>query len=178
MTKTFLVSDTHFGHAGVCRFLRADGVTKLRPWDTPEEMDEAMIKLWNDTVSPQDRVWHLGDVVINRKAIKTLGRLNGRKKLIMGNHDIFDAKDYLEYFDDVKAFHKLDEFALSHIPLHTDSIGRWARGNIHGHLHSNRVQMVNQYNQTVDDPRYICVCVEQTDFKPIDFEEIRSGRFK
>ena len=44
MPAVFLVSDTHFGHAGVCRFTRNDGVTKLRPWDNADEMDEAMVK--------------------------------------------------------------------------------------------------------------------------------------
>ena len=42
MPSVFLVSDTHFGHAGVCRFTRNDGVTKLRPWTDPAEMDEVM----------------------------------------------------------------------------------------------------------------------------------------
>jgi calcineurin-like phosphoesterase family protein len=83
MPAVFLVSDTHFGHAGVCRFLRKDG-TKLRPWENPEEMDEHMVKAWNETVRPNDKVYHLGDVVINRKALKTLGRLNGDKVLIRG----------------------------------------------------------------------------------------------
>ena len=45
MPSVFLVSDTHFGHTGVCRFTRNDGVTKLRPWDDPAEMDEAMVKI-------------------------------------------------------------------------------------------------------------------------------------
>ena len=89
MPSVFLVSDTHFGHWGVCKFLREDNVTKLRPWDNPNDMDEAMVKLWNETVKPTDKVYHLGDVVINRKALKTLARLNGDKVLIKGNHDIF-----------------------------------------------------------------------------------------
>lgn len=172
MTRTFLISDTHFGHAGVCKFLAPDGKSKLRPWDTPEEMDEAMVKLWNDTVGPKDVVWHLGDVVINRKALPILDRLNGRKKLVMGNHDIFKASDYLKYFEDVKGWHKLDEFALSHIPLHPKSVARWAKGNIHGHLHANKVMKGWLFKKP--DLRYTCVCVEQTGFKPIDFEEIRS----
>ncbi len=50
MPSVFLVSDTHFGHAGVCRFTRSDGVTKLRPWTDPDEMDEFMIQAWNDRV--------------------------------------------------------------------------------------------------------------------------------
>ncbi len=76
MANTFLVSDTHFGHAGVCHFTESDGVTKIRPWTDPNEMDEAMVKMWNETVRPNDKVYHLGDVVINRKALKTLARLN------------------------------------------------------------------------------------------------------
>ena len=48
MPSVFLVSDTHFGHAGVCRFTRTDGVTKLRPWDNADEMDEFMVKAWNE----------------------------------------------------------------------------------------------------------------------------------
>ena len=88
MTETFVVSDTHFGHAGVCRFLRDDG-TKLRPWDTVEEMDEYMVEAWNNTVRPQDKVYHVGDVVMNRRCLKIMERLNGDKVLIKGNHDIF-----------------------------------------------------------------------------------------
>ena len=96
MPAVFLVSDTHFGHAGVCRFLREDG-SKLRPWDDPSEMDEAMIKRWNERVRPNDKVYHLGDVVINRKALSTLSRLNGDKVLIRGNHDIFRDDEYRMY---------------------------------------------------------------------------------
>ncbi len=82
MPAVFLVSDTHFGHTGVCRFTRNDGVTKLRPWDNADEMDEEMVKRWNETVRPNDKVYHLGDVVINRKALKIMSRLNGDKVLI------------------------------------------------------------------------------------------------
>ena len=160
MANIFLVSDTHFGHNGVCQFLRADGVTKLRPWDTPEEMDEAMIKVWNETVRPTDKVYHLGDVVINRKALHTLHRLNGDKVLIKGNHDIFRLEEYTPFFRDIRAYHIMNNVVFSHIPIHPDSKGRFS-GNIHGHLHSNKM----------DDPWYLCVCVEQTDFKPISLED-------
>ena len=82
MPSVFLVSDTHFGHAGVCRFTRNDGVTKLRPWDDPSEMDEHLVKVYNERVKPNDKIYFLGDVVINRKALSTLARLNGDKVLI------------------------------------------------------------------------------------------------
>ena len=174
MPSVFLVSDTHFGHAGVCRFMRNDGVTKLRPWDNPEEMDEAMIKAWNDRVRPNDKVYHLGDVVINRKALKTLARLNGDKVLIRGNHDIFRDDEYREYFRELRAYHVMNGLILSHIPIHPESLGRFGT-NIHGHLHANRVMVPLAMSGVLDriDKRYHCVCVEQTpDFAPILFEDV------
>lgn len=171
MPSVFLVSDTHFGHAGVCRFTRDDGFTKLRPWDNPDEMDEAMVKAWNETVKPTDKVYHLGDVVINRKALKTLHRLNGDKVLIKGNHDIFRLEEYTQHFREVRAYHVMNGMILSHIPLHPESLGRFGV-NIHGHLHSNRVMKDNGYGGKVIDPRYHSVCVEMTDFRPILFEDV------
>jgi calcineurin-like phosphoesterase family protein len=169
MPSVFLVSDTHFGHFGVCKFTRNDGVTKLRPWDNPDEMDEEMVKRWNETVRPNDKVYHLGDVVINRKALGIMRRLNGDKVLIRGNHDIFRDEEYREHFRELRAYHVMNGMILSHIPIHTESLGRFGV-NIHGHLHSNRV-MTGIKNSKID-PRYHCVCVEQTDFRPILFEDV------
>lgn len=173
MPSVFLVSDTHFGHAGVCRFTRDDGVTKIRPWTDPDEMDEAMVEKWNETVKPTDKVYHLGDVVINRKALKIMHRLNGDKVLIRGNHDIFRDDEYREHFRELRAYHVMNGMILSHIPLHPDSLGRFGV-NIHGHLHTNRVMKPMLHNRGVEviDPRYHCVCVEQTDFRPILFEDV------
>lgn len=166
MPAVFLVSDTHFGHAGVCRFMRNDGVTKLRPWDDPAEMDEFMVKAWNERVRPTDKVYHLGDVVINRRALSTLARLNGDKVLIRGNHDIFRDDEYRQYFRELRAYHVMNGMILSHIPIHEESLGRFGT-NIHGHLHANRVM-----KDGAVDVRYHCVCVEQTDFAPILFEDV------
>jgi len=172
MPSVFLVSDTHFGHAGVCRFTRNDGVTKLRPWDSAEEMDEAMVKAWNERVKPTDKVYHLGDVVINRKALKILSRLNGDKVLIRGNHDIFPDVEYRQYFRELRAYHVMNGMILSHIPIHTDSLARFGT-NIHGHLHANRVMTRDFFSDELEiDTRYHCVCVEQTDFAPILFEDV------
>ena len=174
MPSVFLVSDTHFGHKGVCHFTRNDGVTKLRPFDTPEEMDEAMVSAWNDRVRPNDKVYHLGDVVINRKALKTLARLNGDKVLIRGNHDIFRDDEYRLYFRELRAYHVMNGMILSHIPIHPESLGRFGV-NIHGHTHANRVMVPLATSGVLDriDTRYHCVCVEQTpDFAPILFEDV------
>ena len=173
MPSVFLVSDTHFGHTGVCRFVRNDGVTKLRPWDTAEEMDEFMVKAWNERVRPTDKVYPLGDVVINRKALGIMRRLNGDKVLIRGNHDIFRDDDYREHFRELRAYHVMNGMILSHIPIHSESLGRFGV-NIHGHLHANRVMLPGFNGKITDivDVRYHCVCVEQTDFAPILFEDV------
>jgi calcineurin-like phosphoesterase family protein len=173
MPSVFLVSDTHFGHTGVCKFTIKDGTEKLRPWDNAEEMDEAMVKAWNETVKPTDKVYHLGDVVINRKALKIMHRLNGDKVLIRGNHDIFRDEEYREHFRELRAYHVMNGMILSHIPLHPESLGRFGV-NIHGHLHAGRVmrQPEGKYGVPIVDTRYHCVCVEQTDFRPILFEEV------
>ena len=166
MPAVWLVSDTHFGHEKTCTvFKRADG-SPLRPFTSAEEMDDEMVRRWNERVRPNDKVYHLGDVVINRKALKTLSRLNGDKVLIKGNHDIFKLDEYTEYFRDVRGYHVMNGMILSHIPVHEESLARFGT-NIHGHLHYHRVK-----KDGVIDVRYHCVCVEQTDYRPILFEDV------
>lgn len=173
MSRTFLISDTHFTHSGICKFLRADGVTKVRPWNVPEEMDEVLIENWNRVVQPNDRVYHLGDVTMKRMHLPILNRLNGRKVLIRGNHDIWGIEDYLPYFDDVCGSRKLDSFILSHYPIHPDSISHWCKGNICGHIHQNIVAVEYQ-GETIEDPRYFNVSVENINYTPIDLEVIKA----
>jgi len=180
MKNIFLVSDTHFGHMGVCKFTRSDGVTKLRPWDDPDEMNEDMVEKWNAVVKPTDKVYHLGDVVMKVKYLDIMHRLNGDKVLIRGNHDIFDMKDYAKHFRDIRGCHVVDGLIMTHIPLHLDSMGRFGT-NIHGHTHANRVMKARGVDaRTGDilysdeiDPRYISVCVEHTDFAPISFDVVK-----
>jgi calcineurin-like phosphoesterase family protein len=143
-------------------------------------MDEHLVRVWNERVRPQDKVYHLGDVVINRKAMKTLGRLNGDKVLIRGNHDIFRDDEYREYFRELRAYHVMNGMILSHIPVHEASLGRFGT-NIHGHTHYQRVKRAHGvdartgemlYSDEIDT-RYHCVCVEQLpDFAPILFEDV------
>lgn len=172
MPNVFLTSDTHFGHTGVCHFTNKDG-SKMRPWTDPDEMDEEMVRRWNDTVRPKDKVYHLGDVVINRKSLKIMSRLNGDKVLIRGNHDIFPDVEYREHFRELRAYHVMDGMILSHIPIHEASLGRFGV-NIHGHLHAARVMYRDLFSdEELLDTRYHCVCVEHTDYTPISFEDVK-----
>jgi calcineurin-like phosphoesterase family protein len=165
----FLISDTHWGHAAMYErpFLRPDG-TPLRPWSSIEEAEEIMIERWNAVVGPKDKVYHLGDTAIPQCGIKIFDRLNGDKVLIAGNHDWPFEKKLGNYFRSVRAYWKLGNFSLSHVPIHPDSM-RNLDGNIHGHLHSGRVLLPDGQI----DPRYFCVCVEHTDYAPIAWEEVK-----
>lgn len=178
MPSVFLISDTHFGHEKTCTSFKKNDGSPLRPFSSAEEMDEEMVRRWNDRVKPNDKVYHLGDVVISRKHLNTLHRLNGDKVLIRGNHDIFKLADYTEHFRDIRSYHVMNGMILSHIPVNHESLGRFGV-NIHGHTHANRVMKPRGVDaKTGDilysdeiDPRYHCVCVEQIDFAPILFED-------
>jgi calcineurin-like phosphoesterase family protein len=161
MSNVFLISDTHFGHSNICRFTRDDG-SPLRPWDDVNLMDADMVARWNKVVGSKDIVYHLGDVVINRRCLQTLSLLNGDKRLILGNHDIFDHSDYLKYFKRLHGSLKLGDLLLSHIPLHPDSVPHWAKANVHGHIHA----------QDIADSRYFNVSVEMINYSPISLDEL------
>tara|TARA_R110000868_G_scaffold17344_1_gene76391 strand:+ start:49109 stop:49633 length:525 start_codon:yes stop_codon:yes gene_type:complete len=167
MQNIFLISDTHFSQHSILTFLKKDG-SRLRPFDSVEEMDETLVENWNKLVRPSDKIYHLGDVAMKKKDLKILGRLNGRKILIRGNHDIYKLKDYAEFFADIRGCHVLDRMVMTHIPIHPDSKSRYI-ANIHGHTHSNKVMFDSEPH-----PFYHCVSVEQTNFSPISLEEIKS----
>lgn len=172
MSNTFFISDTHFGHKGIITFKRNNG-KPLRDFTCVEEMDEHIVKCWNSVVKSQDIVYHLGDVVINRRALPIMDRLNGRKVLIKGNHDIFKLTDYTKYFDDIRAYKVLSKHNIicSHIPVHPDSMYRWNL-NLHGHLHGGVVKKCKWGFFKVEDARYRCLSVEQISYTPVTFDEI------
>ena len=162
MTNIFFISDTHFGHANILNFKDKNG-KPVRPYSSVEEMDESLIKNWNSIVKTQDKIYHLGDVAIPRKGLECLARCNGDKVLVRGNHDIFKLKDYTKFFRDIRGYIVIENYLCSHIPVHPESKGRYKK-NIHGHLHTNNL----------DDDFYINVSVEQINFTPISFEELKN----
>jgi len=165
MAEIFLISDTHFGHTNILNFTRADG-TLVRPgFRNTHEMDEKIIENWNKVIRPQDKVYHLGDVYIGsqQNCKHILMRLNGHKRLVLGNHD--KGKDTVlnTYFDKIDMWRIFKEFnlILSHIPLREDQL-RKVEYNVHGHIHQQRSP----------SEMYKCVCVEHTDYTPIHIEEV------
>lgn len=169
--RTWVAADHHFGHHNIVKFEDNNGVLiRGSVFSTLEEHDEALIARHNAIVDPDDRVYLLGDVCITRRSVATLGRLNGRLVLVKGNHDIFKIDEYLPFVDDVRSYvvqrdQAGNKVILCHIPIHPDCLGRWGT-NIHGHLHQNKL----------DDPRYICVSLEHTNYAPIQIHEALAMR--
>lgn len=167
----FFTADMHFGHENMISFVDYNG-QKVRPFNTCEECDELMIENWNSIVRPQDKIYVLGDVCFNKNlGDKIMPRLNGKKCLIRGNHDNFKLSWYALWFYDVRGCHNLENYLLTHIPVHLDSKARF-KMNVHGHLHRNIVYK-NENEIKVPDVWYRNVCMDYNNYKPIPFEQIQ-----
>jgi calcineurin-like phosphoesterase family protein len=187
VANIWFISDTHFGHASTfnkfrvhidaCRFnvqaLAAVDEERnecncpfMRPFTSVEEMDETLVENWNKVVRPQDKVYHLGDVAIKKPYVATVKRCNGHKRLVRGNHDIWAMGIYLHAgFEEIYGSRKLEDMLFTHIPVHPESLRHnWT--NVHGHVHSN-VPALHF------GPRYVNICVEVTEYRPLAFEEVR-----
>jgi calcineurin-like phosphoesterase family protein len=166
--SAFVTSDLHLGHVKMLSFINPDG-TPVRPFSSIEEMHETFIERFNQVVKPKDRLYILGDVVIPRAALQLLDRFNGNKVLILGNHDIYRAKDYLRYFEDVRGAFYRDGLIFTHIPVHPANLSGRYVGNVHGHLHWHEVR----HEDGSLDTRYFNTCVERNDFSPVPLELIK-----
>ena len=82
MGNIFITSDTHFGHD-------KPFIWRERGFNSVEEMNEAIVQRWNEIVTPEDEVYHLGDVMLGdtKQGINYLRRLNGKIWILTGNHD-------------------------------------------------------------------------------------------
>lgn len=160
MNRVFVMADTHFGHKKIIQF-----ENKARPFSSIEEHDEELVRRWNSTVRKNDTVWHLGDVLFGRAAFSTLSRLNGVKKLVMGNHDRYPSVLYLEHFNQVLGAAEVRGCIMTHIPVSSAQFARY-KANIHGHLHSN----------IMADPRYINVSAEHTGLAPVLLDSLLDRR--
>lgn len=77
----YFTSDPHYYHLNVIKYCN-------RPFSSVEEMNEMLIKNWNDVVAPDDTVYCLGDFSMAFRPVEAFShRLSGTKYLVPGNHD-------------------------------------------------------------------------------------------
>lgn len=138
MTDTFFTADIHFGHRAMLDPERGN-----RPFRTTDEMDEFIVKAWNEVVGPRDNVYVLGDVSFAPypRTLELVNSLNGRLHLVAGNHDeaMLKKPPFVASFEWVKDLHYLRvdgcRFALCHYPLATWRNCHKGSFHLHGHSH-------------------------------------------
>lgn len=161
----FFTADTHFGHEKAINYVHEG--KKIRPWSSTKEQDDLLIARWNERITDQDTVYHVGDVY-DEGMSDVMERLKGNKILIRGNLDTGPTEEYQQYFSEVYNNHHIIELEkkkilLSHYYVTKEELDENKCSiNIHGHLHADCVQ----------DPRYFCVSLERTNFYPITSDEL------
>ena len=156
----FFTGDTHLGHSNIVIYCG-------RPFKDVIDMDETIIRNWNETVTPEDTVYHVGDFSLYygiEDKQRLLNRLNGTKILVIGNHDIDRVGHWAKL--GVKAFKNpivYGDWILSHQPIMFPD-----RPNVHGHTHGN----IHRGEVSVHGI-HICVSVEATEYKPVTADWIR-----
>ena len=171
--KRYYIADLHFDHFNMIRYCG-------RPFATAEEMNETMIRRWNEVVEDGDMVYVLGDLMLNRgkRPERHLARLKGRLVLLKGNHDdtwlpkvdtalwFEQASDRLEIMDGDRLL------TLTHEPLL--DLRSYApeenRYQIHGHIHNNT--HMEAWPSLRENPRILNASVEVTGDRPLTFDQL------
>ena len=175
--SNFYISDTHFGHFNIIKHCN-------RPFSTTEEMDKVMINNWNHVVTNKDTVYILGDVVFSKNnPVDYLKQLNGKKIVIVGNHDYDISKnrkkylelklidkicDYLEIKDNINNQHY--KIIMSHYPM--VEWNGFFRGSIHlyGHIHNNKQNMSYEIMKNINNAYNVGADI--LDFTPRKLEDV------
>lgn len=166
-----------------CLHLGHDNLAKWRGFEDAFQQDEYLIKNWNSVVKKKDITYILGDVTMeNSKHYYLLDRLNGRKKVVLGNHDrIQDVPELLKYVDGVSGAVDYKGYMLTHVPIHPSEV-HFYRAALHAHIHhSNKLQefvSLTSY-QDIDsvfkstEGKYWNVDAKLLDFTPRTLDELK-----
>ncbi len=129
------IADLHFDHADIIPY-------DNRPFDTVEEMNQTMIANWNRVVKDEDLTWILGDFCAGGadRWRELLSLLNGRKALILGNHDSREAADALrDCFEDIAEYRETKDgshsVVLCHYPILAFRDHYFGALHLYGHVH-------------------------------------------
>jgi calcineurin-like phosphoesterase family protein len=168
MKMTWLTADEHYYHSNILMFKEE---RSRRAFKTVDHMNREMIRRHNEVVSDGDTVYHLGDFTFSKnwqEARTLLGKLKGNHILILGNHDMFRAWEFIDIgFKSVHTSLKVGTFNLVHDPaiagVLTDQLF------VHGHTHA--------LSKFLGDNSY-CVSVELHDYYPVNFYQMRDEFFK
>lgn len=159
MSRVFTISDPHFGH---------EKMAIHRGFKSAEEQDALIVENWNRVVQKRDTVILLGDVTMEKAKYEILKSLNGNIWVGLGNHDLPQhAKILQQYVAKMFGLMKYKGLFFSHAPIHPQELNRVYKC-VHGHVHL----------ETIDDPRYVNVCMEVRDYTPVLVSDIIKNKIK
>jgi calcineurin-like phosphoesterase family protein len=194
----YFISDLHLGHSNIFKYEPIRQTT----FGSHKNYIKEIIKRWNSVVKKNDIVYNLGDFIVGFNQMKRdlnltisekdfaksiMNALNGRKILILGNHDHKSKSWYKEIgFDDVKHFDYIEYngkiIFLFHYPLCDDYLNKETKLKeirneindkvdilVHGHTHSHN------WCQNCKIPHFN-VSVENINFTPISLEKLLTSK--
>ena len=130
----YYIGDTHFGDD---RIRRLAG----RPYASVEEMDCDLVRKWNKRVGIEDTVCILGDFALDDSSAQVIDKLQGKKVLLLGNHDNVLSLATLRRFDFVQTIYTIDDrgrsVCLCHYPLLSYDRSVYDGYHVFGHIHNN-----------------------------------------
>lgn len=165
----WFISDTHFQHFNIIKHC-------CRPFETADEMDETIIKNWNEKVSCKDTVYHLGDLAFSFKhnsyrVVEIINSLKGKIVWLYGNHDKYVKKLLPRFKNVIEVCHYKEikiqkEFiVMSHYPFERWNKCHYGSWHLYGHVHGT---IPHDFKIKRMD-----VGVDVCDFKPVSFEDIK-----
>lgn len=163
MSRRWVIADLHFNHTNVLKYDNA-------PFETVEEMNEEIIKRWNNTVAKDDIVYVLGDFTLSRRMeyiSEMCGKLHGHKVLVMGNHDTRKPADYVAcgFRTAIRKPILVDpRVVLSHEPPDEEDIF-FGMKYVYGHVHIKPCD-ADKYGNCR------CVSAARINYTPVDLDQL------
>ena len=160
----FFTADEHYGHAKMIKY-------QNRPFRNVFEMDEAIIENHNSVVRSGDTVVHAGDFCwfkkyytqnSNDNVVSYINRLNGNHIFLKGSHDYWLPRNKsMQIWE--KEFEKRIYLVVCHYAMHAWARSHYNSWHLYGHSHKDL---------NLTGKRH-CISVENTDYFPVSFEEIK-----
>ena len=167
----YYTADLHLGHVNILQLSN-------RPFRTIEEMNETIINNINAKVKNNDDLYILGDFSYKCKnPVDYLSKINGKKHLIIGNHDgkLLENKVAMKMFIEATPYLKINDNSrqviLCHYPIaEWDGFFRERTYHLFGHVHNN---FNNPWYEFMSK-QHNCwnVGVDVTNFQPVTLDEL------
>lgn len=192
----FFTSDMHFSHANIIRYSerpyfnkitdviqtgeKSSWVSKFIARQRADEMDKDLVAKWNQTVKPDDIVYHLGDFAYGSTAnvLKHLRMLNGKKKILWGNHDdnLKQVSRIMDFYPDLKnKVEFLGDYAEVNIEGQSIILCHYAMKVWNGSHHGSWQLYGHSHGSLTDDPNSLSfdVGIDCHNYKPLTFQEVK-----